>query len=207
MKRVLVLAIAALLVLPLAAGAQEKWVRGEVTAVTGNSFTVKAAEGPMTFAIDPSTDIIAPGGATATREARKWGKEGTTLDKVINVGDTVEVHYNDVGGKMTATEIRGGLGGAPTAPSEPKKGASARGTITAVSDASITVKGKDGEWTFAIDAKTVIVGTGMGTASREAQKKGEAVTASKLLKAKDEVSVRFTDKHADEIRVLYSAPK
>ena len=111
MKRALVFAIAALLVLPLAAGAQGKWVRGEVTAVTGNSFTVKAADGSFTFAIDPSTDIIAPGGATATREAKKFGKEGTTLDKVIKAGDMVEVHYKDAAGKMLATEIRGGLRG------------------------------------------------------------------------------------------------
>jgi hypothetical protein len=205
MKRVLVFAIAALLVLPLMAGAQEKWVRGEVTAVTGSSFTIKAADGSMTFAIDASTDIIAPGGATATREARKWGKEGTTLDKILKAGDTVEVHYNEAGGKMTATEIRGGISAAPTSPAEPKKGASARGTITAVTDNSITVKGKDAEWTFSIDAKTSIVGSGVGTASRELKAKGTPVTASALLKAKDEVSVRFTDKHADEIRLLYSA--
>ena len=205
MKRAIVFAIAVLLVLPLAAGAQEKWVRGDVTAVTGNSFTVKAAEGDMTFSIDASTDIVAPGGATATREARKWGKEGTTLDKVIKVGDMVEVHYKDVGGKMTATEIRGGLRGAPTAPAEPKKGSSARGAITALTDGSITVKGKDGEWTYVIDSKSNIVGHGVGTAAKEVKEKGAPVTATAILKVKDEVVVRFTDKHADEIRLLYSA--
>lgn len=205
MKRVLVFAIAALLVLPLVAGAQEKWVRGEVTAVTGSSFTVKAADGTLTFAIDPTTDIIAPGGGTATREARRLGQEGTTLDKVIKVGDTVEVHYKEAAGKMVATEIRGGIKSAATAPEEPKKGSSTRGAVTVVSDSSITVKGKDAEWTFAIDAKTLIIGRGMGTAAREAKQTGAPVTASKLLKAKDEVTVIFTGKHADEIRVIYSA--
>lgn len=205
MKRVVVFAIAALLVLPLAAGAQEKWVRGDVTAVTTSSFTVKTADGAMTFSIDPSTDIVAPGGGTATREAQKLGKEGTTLDKVIKVGDLVEVHYKEAGGKMIATEIRGGIKGAPTTPSEPEKGSSARGAITAVSNSSITVKGKDAEWTFAVDAKSSIIGRGVGTAARAATQKGEPVTATALLKVNDEVTVTFTGKHADEIRLIYSA--
>jgi hypothetical protein len=206
MKRVLVFAIAALLVLPLAAGAQDKWVRGEVTAVTGNSFTVKTADGSLTFAIDPTTDIVAPGGATATREARKFGKEGTTLDKVIKAGDMVEVHYKDAAGKMMATEIRGGIrGGTATAAAEPAKGSSARGAVTALSDSSITVKGKDAEWTFAIDTKTGVIGRGVGTAAREAKEKGAPVTVTQLLKVGDEVTVRFTAKHADEIRLIYSA--
>ncbi len=205
MKRAVVFALAALLVLPLAAGAQEKWVRGEVTAVTGNSFTIKAADGSMTFAIDASTDIVAPGGATATKEARKFGKEGTTLDKVIKAGDMVEVHYKDAAGTMMATEIRGGIQGAPTAAEEPKKGSSARGAVTAVSDGSITVKGKDAEWTFTIDTKTSVIGRGVGTAAREAKQKGAPVTVTQLLKVGDEVTVRFSAKHADEIRLIYSA--
>jgi hypothetical protein len=205
MRRAVVLAIIALLALPLAGAAQTKWVRGEVTAVSGNSLTVKTAEGSMTFMFDESTDVVAPGGGTATREAQKAGKQGATLAQIIKVGDGVEVHYRDMAGKLHATEIRGGVSAAPAAPVEPKKGSSASGTVTAVSASSITVKGKDAEWTFAIDPKTVVVGRGLGTAARELQKAGTPATITQFIKQNDEVTVRFTDKHADEIRVIRSA--
>lgn len=207
MRRVVLLAIVAMIALPLAASAQEKWVRGNVTAVGGSSVTIQTADGPMTFAVTESTDIVAHGAGTATREAQKMGRAGATLDKLFKVGDGLEVHYTEAAGKMTATEIRGS-GGTPTSPAggaaEPKKGSSARGAVTAVSETSITVKGT-AEWVFTIDQKTVVVGTGMGTAAREAKAKGVPATITTFIKVKDEVSVRFTDKHADEIRVLYSA--
>ena len=209
MKRVLVFAIAALLVLPLAAGAQEKWVRGEVTAVTGNSFTVKAADGAMTFAIDASTDIVAPGGATATREARKLGAEGTTLDKVIKVGDMVEVHYKEAAGVMTATEIRAGIsvpaGGAVSAPT-----GSAKGAVAAVGADSITVKGEK-EWTFKVDSKTVVIGRGVGTMTKQLKDQGKAPTITDLVGVGDTVIVSFKEAggamQAHEIRIATKAPK
>jgi hypothetical protein len=203
MKRIAVLAIATLLVLPLASNAQEKWVRGPITVVGGSAITVQAADGPMAFTVTDSTDIIAPGAGTATREAQKMGKAGATLDRIFKAGDIVEVHYTEAGGKMTATEIRS-AGGAATAPAEPKKGSSARGTVTAISDASITVKG-DAEWTFTIDQKTAVVGHGLGTAMREATAKGAPTPATTFIKVKDQVTVRFTGKHADEIHVTYAA--
>lgn len=207
MRRAVLLALVAMIALPLAASAQEKWVRGNVTAVGGSSVTVQTADGPMTFAVTESTDVIASGAGTATREAQKMGKAGATLDKLFKVGDTLEVHYTEAAGKMTATEIRGSAG-APTSPTGPaaeaKKGSSARGTVTAVTESSITVKGT-AEWTFTIDQKTTVIGRGMGTAAREAKEKGVPATITQFIKVKDEVTVRFTDKHADEIRVNYSA--
>lgn len=204
MRRAALLGIVALVALPLAASAQQNWVRGEVTAVGGSSLTVTTAEGPMTFTVDQSTDIIAPGAGTATREAQKLGKAGATLDKIFKAGDTIEVHYTEAGGKMMASEIRSS-GGAPTAPAEAKKGSSARGTVTAVSQSSITVKGRDAEWTFAVDQKTEVIGRGVGTAARELQRAGAAQTLPDFIKQNDEVTVRFTGKHADEIRLTRRA--
>ena len=208
MRRVAIVVALALLVFSVAAAsAQEKWVRGELTAVAGGSITVKTAEGPMTFAVDKATDIIVRGGATATREARKAGQEGTTLEKLFKVGESVEVHYSEAGGKMLATEIRGGAVGEPTAPAGPAeatKGSSMRGGVTAVSDSSITIKGKAAEETFAIDAKSRIVGRGVGTAAGKAKEAGKPVTASALLKVNDEVRVSFTGKHADEVYLVRS---
>jgi hypothetical protein len=205
MRRAVVLAVVALLIVPLAAAAQEKWVRGEVTAVGGNSLTIKTAEGSMTFMFDESTEVIAPGGATATREARKLGKAGAPLDKILKVGEGVEVHYRDMAGKMHATEIRGGVTG--TGSSEERKGSSMRGTVSAVSMASITVKGASGDTTFTVDAKTRVEGTGMGTRARELAGKGEAQTITQFVGQGDEVTVNFTENHADHIRVLRKAPK
>ncbi len=205
MRRAVVLAIVALLAWPLAAAAQTKWVRGDVTAVSGNSLTVKTAEGSMTFMFDDSTDVFAPGGGTATREAQKAGQQGVVLAQVVKVGDGVEVHYQDMAGMLHATEIRGGVSAGPTAPVEPKRGSSARGTVTAVSATSITLKGKDGGWTFTVDQKTRVVGSGMSSAAREAQRTGAAQTLTQFVKQDDLVTVSFTDKHADEIRVVRSA--
>lgn len=210
MKRAgLLLAVIALLVVPLTAVAQEKWVRGEVTAVSGNSLTVKAAEGPMTFMFDESTDVVAPGGATATREAQKAGKEGATLAQIIKVGDGVEVHYRDMAGKLHATEIRGGISVTATAPAEVRKGSSASGIVTAVSAGSITIKSKDTEWTFTVDQKTAVIGRGIGAAARELEKKAAPQTITEFLKQNDEVRVNYTEaggkRHADEIHVIRSA--
>lgn len=210
MRRIAIVAALVLLVCSVAASAQEKWVRGELTAVGGNSITVKTAEGPMTFTVDKSTDIITPGASTAMREARKIGQEGTTLDKLFKVGDKVDVHYREAAGAMTATEIRGGVTGAPTAPAgpaEPTKGSSASGIVTALSDSSITIKAKTGEMTFTIDSKTLVMGRGIGTAAKEAKEAGKPTTATLFLKVNDDVRVSFTGKHADEVHLLRAAPK
>ena len=89
--------------------AQEKWVRGTVTAVTGNSITVKAKGKDYTIGIDKVTDVVAPGAGTATRAAQKAGEGGINVAEVIKVGSGAEVRYKEAGGTMTATSIRGGL--------------------------------------------------------------------------------------------------
>jgi len=210
MRRVAIVTALALLVFAVAASAQEKWVRGEITAISGNSITVKTADGPMTFAVDKTTDVVVRGGSTATREAHKAGQEGATLDKLFKVGDKVEVHYSEAGGKMIAAEIRGGASGAPTSPAAvtaPTKGSSASGIVTAVSDSSITIKAKSGDMTFAIDPKTQVVGRGVGTAAKAAKEAGKPTTVTTFIKVNDEVRVSFTEKHADEVYLLRAAAK
>jgi hypothetical protein len=41
-----------------------------------------------------------------------------------------------------------------------EKTLTATGTVSAVSDTSLTVKGKAAEWTFAVDKETQVTGTG-----------------------------------------------
>jgi len=68
--------------------------------------------------------------------------------------------------------------------SDVKKAKTAQGTVKAASADSLVVtgkeKGKDAEWTFAVDSKTAI------------RKSGKAITAADL-KAGDQVSVRYMD--------------
>lgn len=211
MRQVAVVAVLVLLVCSVAASAQEKWVRGDVTAVSGTSITVKTAEGPMTFAVDKSTDVIVRGGATATYEARKAGQEGTTLTKLFKVSDKVMVHYRETAGVMTATEIRGGVSGEPTAPAgqaEAQKGSSVSGIVTALSDRSITIKARSGQMmTFTIDAKSKVLGRGVGTAAQKAKEEGKPTPATLFLKVNDDVRVNFTGQHADEVYLRIAATK
>jgi hypothetical protein len=78
---------------------------GEVTAVAGNSITIKAPSGEMTFAVDDKTEVVAVGGTTKTSEMRAAGKK-PVLSDFVGKGDTVVVSYRDAAGTKTASEVR-----------------------------------------------------------------------------------------------------
>lgn len=91
------------------------------------------------------------------------------------------------------------------------KAQTAMGTVQAVSGDSVTVKGKSGEWTFTVDAKTIVTAPGAShkTAEMKADKKTPTITD--FVKVGDSVSVRYHDmgtmKHASSVKVLASAKK
>jgi hypothetical protein len=213
MKRVLV-AVACTLVLGLVAtqaAAETKWVRGKVTAVSGDSLTVDVMGKPMTFKVDSKTDVIARGGSTATREAQAAGQKGAALTDIIKAGDGVEVHYNEMGATMMATEIRGGVsvGAGAASKDEPMaemaQGSSVRGLISKVTGKEFTVKADGKEYTFMVDAKTRFVGRGLSTATRQAEAAGKDMTLDKTLGMNDEVTVSYEQMgnmmHAREVRI------
>jgi hypothetical protein len=190
--------------------AQEKWVRGTVTAVTGSSITVKAKGKDYTIGIDKGTTVTAPGAGTATRAAEKAGEAGISAADVIKVGTGAEVRYKEAGGKMTATSIRGGLSAgegstSEDAAAEKSKTGSASGTVSEVSGSSVTIKSGSETQTFAIDKDTVIQGEGVGTLSRKLKEAGKGLTAPDAIAVGDTVTVRFHDmgssKHAAEISI------
>jgi hypothetical protein len=88
---------------------------------------------------------------------------------------------------------------------------SATGTVTAVTADSVTVKGKDGEWTFAVDKATTVVAKGGSRkmTSLKADKKPAVVT--EFVSVGDDVSVKYHDmgssKHAATVTVRVAAPK
>jgi hypothetical protein len=213
MKRVLVAAACTLLLGLVAtqAAAETKWVRGKVTAVGGDSVTLDVMGKPMTFKVDSKTDVVARGGATATRQAQAAGQKGAALVDIIKVGDGVEVHYNEMGSTMMATEIRGGVSvGAGAVPKEEAMqemthGSSVRGMVSKIAGKEFTVNADGKEYTFMVDAKTTFIGRGLSTATRQAKQVGEAMTLDKALGMNDEVTVSYeqmgTMMHAREVRI------
>jgi hypothetical protein len=214
MKHVLVVVavtLAASLVFAPVASAQTKWVRGTVASVGADTVTVKAAGKEMTFKVDKSTELTARGGGTAQREADRMGAAGVKFTEFVKPGMGVEIHYMDRAGVLTATEIHSGLPASEGSMSQDVSGGSARGTIAVVSNASITVKGADKDWTFMVDPKTTVLGTGLGTISRQFKEKGQSPTLIDLLGVNDKVVVYFKEAgatmRASEIRVMAKAAK
>jgi hypothetical protein len=87
--------------------AQEtKSARGSVTAVSGDTITVKAGTNEMKFMVDAKTNVIATGGGTATRKAAATGAGGPKLAELVKVGDAVEISYHEMGGMLHAASVR-----------------------------------------------------------------------------------------------------
>jgi hypothetical protein len=87
----------------------------------------------------------------------------------------------------------------------------AAGQVTAVTGSSLTVKGKDGEWTFDVDKDTQFTGKGFSTKTAKLKSEGKATTATDLVKAGDQVTVRYHDmgssKHAATVSLNVASPK
>ena len=169
--------------------AQTKWVRGNVVSVTGDTLVVKAEGSDWTFKVDKSTVLTAPGAGTAQRKAEAVGAGGVKFADFVKPGMGVEVHYKDVSGVLMAAEIHSGL--PPTEASAPaaSAGGSARGTIAAVAPASVTLKAEDKEWAFTVDSKTLVLGEGMGTITKQFKDQGKMPAITDLLGAGDQVVV------------------
>ena len=206
---VVAVAVVVSLVLAPVAMAQTKWVRGTVVSVAGDTLVVKAAGKDVTFKIDKTTQLTARGAGTAQRKAEQAGQAGIKFSDFVKPGMGVEVHYKDVGGVLMAEEVHSGLPPVESSAPAEAAGGSARGTISAISAASVTLKAADKEWVFEVDSKTLVLGEGMGTITRQFKDQGKMPTITDLLKVNDQVVVYFKDaanaKRASEIRVMQKA--
>jgi len=85
------------------------------------------------------------------------------------------------------------------------------GEVTAVTASSLTVKGKDGEWTFDVDKDTEFLGKGFSTKSAKMKTEGKATTAPDFVKAGDRITVKYHDmgssKHAAAVTLNVASPK
>ena len=78
---------------------------GVVSAVTGNSLTVKEKTGDVTFSVDTKTVVMGKGLGTAGKKLMEAGGK-PTLSDFLKDGDTVSVTYHDMGGTKTASTVR-----------------------------------------------------------------------------------------------------
>jgi hypothetical protein len=206
---VVAVALVASLVFAPVASAQTKWVRGTVVSVAGDTFVVKVAGKDMTFKVDKATQLEARGAGSAMRESELKGAPGVKFAEFVKPGVGVEVHYKDVAGVLMATEIRSGLSPAEGAAATETAGGGARGTISAVTGSSVTIKSGDQELVFSVDPKTLVVGQGMGTINQKFKDQGKSPAITDLLKVNDSVYIYFKDeagaKRASQIRVLAKA--
>jgi type 1 fimbria pilin len=81
------------------------------------------------------------------------------------------------------------------------------GTVSAVAPDSITIKGKEAEVKLTVDAKTKVVGTGMGTKTEKMKEEKKSTQITDLLKTGDQVSAKYDEasNHASEVRLVKAA--
>ena len=198
---------------PQAAAQETKSARGTVTAISGGSITVKAAEQELKFTVDPKTVLTASGAGSADRKAEAAGKPGLLLADFIKAGDAVQVTYQETGGTMRATRIQrvnsAGSGGGSTSGDRSELSS---GTVDSLSGTTLAISGSAGsgsfKQSFTVDATTKVVAMGASTA---ASATGGKVALGDFVGVGDQVTVRYhkvgTGLHADEVRVRAKAPK
>jgi hypothetical protein len=193
-----------------------KTVKGSVKEVGANTITVSVAGKDMTFNVDAKTTVVARGAGTKAKAAEAAGKTGPGLAEVMKAGEAVEVAYHEAG--MHADTVRAIASVPPPPPPAPKeaedqktKAATEGGVVSAVTGNSLTLKGKAGETTFTVDAKTVVSGTGFGTAGQKITDAGGKVTLSEFVHTGDSVTVTYHDtgvaKMASKVHVTKKALK
>lgn len=211
MRRTLVMLAAAVLAIGLtsanAAPEKGKWVRGKVTAMAGDTLTVDVKGQTMTFAIDKTTQVVKTGAGTKSREMAAKG-EAVTLADLVKVGDEVEVTYTEAEGKMHATMVRPGISAGAMTSEE--RARTVEGVVSDVSGSSLSITSEKGETiTFVVDAKTRVIGHGLGTMAREKSETGEGVKLTEAVAKGDSVSVTYKpmgeQKHATTVHVTKKA--
>ena len=215
MKRLMMMLGCAVLVAGPAI-AQTKTVKGSVKEVGANTITVSSAGKDMTFNVDAKTTVIARGAGTKSKAAEAAGKTGPGIAEVLKAGEAVEVSYHEAG--MHADTVRA-IASVPPPPPAPKEAAADQktkpltesGVVSAVTGNSLTVKGKAGDTTFGVDAKTVVSGTGLGSAGRKITDAGGKPTLGDFVHTGDSVTVSYHDtgvaKMATNVRVTKKALK
>jgi hypothetical protein len=195
-----------------AAAQDTKTARGTVTAIGGDSITVKAAERELKFTVDPKTQLIASGAGTAERKADAAGKPGPRIADFVKTGDAVEVTYRETGSTLHASNIRkvNSAGGGSVSGD---RADTAEGKVDSISGSTLAISGSAGsggsfKQSFTVDATTKVIAMGAGTA---AAAKGGKLVLTDFVGIGDQVTVTYrkagSGLHAEEVRVRAKAAK
>ena len=195
-----------------AAAQDTKSARGTVTAVGGDSITVRVAERELKFTVDPKTLLTAIGAGTAERKADAAGKPGPRVADFVKAGDAVEVSYQETGSTMRASTIRR-VNSAGGGSMSPDRAETAEGRVDSISGSTLVITGSAAssgsfKQSFAVDATTKVIAVGASTA---AAAKGGKLVLTDFVGIGDQVTVSYrkagSGLHADEVRVMSKAPK
>jgi uncharacterized protein DUF5666 len=209
MRRVSVLGVSllamAVVTWPRPLAAQDKTARGTVTAMAGDSLTVRVGASDMKFTVDQKTTLVASGAGTQARKAEGAVK----LGDFVKTGQAVVVSYRETGSTMYATRVEavstagpgGGSVSSPASPAPPTK--SSNGTVKSVAAGSLTITAGGKDMTFVVDGSTSLIAKGAGTKGAAS---GGKVAITDIVKAGERVSVSYHETgatmHAAEVRVL-----
>ena len=195
-----------------AAEQDTKSARGTVTAVGGDSITVRVAERELKFSVDPKTVLTASGAGTADRKADAAGKPGPRVADFVKTGDAVEVTYQETGSTMRASTIRR-VNSAGGGSMSGDRAETAEGRVESISGSTLVISGSAAssgsfKQSFAVDATTKVIAVGASTA---AAAKGGKLVLTDFVGIGDQVTVSYrkagSGLHADEVRVRAKAPK
>jgi hypothetical protein len=194
-----------------------KTVKGSVKEVGANTITVSVSGKDMTFNVDAKTTVVAHGGGTKSKAAEAAGKTGPGIAEVLKAGEAVEVAYHEAGMHADTVKVIASVPPPPPPPApkeaedQKSKATTESGVVSAVTGNSLTVKGKAGDTTFTVDGKTVVSGTGFGSAGRKITDAGGKLTLGEFVHTGDSVSVTYHDtgvaKMATNVRVTKKALK
>jgi Domain of unknown function (DUF5666) len=185
--------------------------RGTISALSGDSVTVKVRDQEMKFRVDAKTVVEAKGAGTKDRAAEAAGKAGPKLSEVVKTGDAVEVTYVDApSGALRATHIRSIVSVGNTGDAKPSEMVS-NGTVKSVTATALSISGSLGSGatftqSFAIEPSTKVIAKGAGTA---AAAKGGKLVLTDAVATGDRVSISYHEGggalQASEVRVLMKA--
>ena len=86
----------------------------------------------------------------------------------------------------------------------------ATGSVSAITESSITVKGKDAEWSFVVDKNTHVGVKGATKATAAAKDAKQPLAITQYVKVGDSVTVAYHEaggtKHAADVMVRTSVP-
>jgi hypothetical protein len=193
----LAISIVGLLVLALPADAQTREARGTVTAVTGNTLSLKAGAEEMTFFIDGETHLEVSSAQKNVQRAQP-GNPSPRVNNFFEPGQIVLVRYREEKGRNHALDI--GRVASAGSTGEPQK--ISDGKVKLVTPSQLTIDNNGRELTFGINSDTHVLVKG-ATKATEAAGGIKAITT--YVHPGDSVSVSYRDGDAkmmaSEVRV------